>query len=85
MCVCHVICLALQRSPCGLDNGSNESFTTESEQDARLIFLSQLIDADIRAQLLNDTSASSFLLDQVQDSPFVHLADLAPDCYEATA
>ena len=71
----------MQKAPCGADNGASLSFTTQAEQSARLDFVAELTDALIRAQLLNDTAAASFVTAKVPDSPFVHNTELKASCY----
>ncbi len=72
----------LQRAPCALDNGASTTVSTQEEHDALLLFISELADNIIRAQLLKDTAAAMFLTDQVPDSLFVQSAELTPECYK---
>lgn len=58
--------LSLQRAPCGLDGGSSKTITTQEEQEERLLYMAQFADAKIRADVLNDVEAASFLEDHVQ-------------------
>ena len=74
----------VQKAPCGADNGASLSFTTQAEQTARLDFIAELTNALIRAQLLNDTAAASFVTAKVPDSPFVHTAELEASCYASS-
>ncbi len=74
--------IVLQRAPCALDNGASTTVSTQAEHDALLLFISELADNIIRAQLLNDIAAAMFLTDQVPDSMFVQSAELTPECYK---
>jgi hypothetical protein len=74
--------IVLQRPPCALDNGASTTVSTQEEHDALLLFISELADNIIRAQLLNDTAAAMFLTGQVPDSLFVQSAELTPECYK---
>jgi len=74
--------IVLQRAPCALDNGASATVSTQAEHDALLLFISELADNIIRAQLLNDIAAAMFLTDQVPDSMFVQSAELTPECYK---
>ena len=76
---CFVV---LQRAPCALDNGASTTVSTQAEHDALLLFISDLADNVIRAQMLNDTAAAMFLTGQVPDSLFVQSAELTPGCYK---
>ncbi|KAL0052254.1 hypothetical protein WJX82_010791 [Trebouxia sp. C0006] len=71
-----------QRAPCALDNGASTTVSTQAEHDALLLFISDLADNVIRAQMLNDTAAAMFLTGQVPDSLFVQSAELTPECYK---
>ena len=42
--------------------------------------MAELADANIRAQLLNDTLSADFLAVDVPDSPLVHLSELPQQC-----
>ena len=68
----------LQRAPCGLPLSTEQTFTTEAEQDERLMFLAELIDADIKAHLLNDPCAAKWLTHQLSDSPFIQVVAQSP-------
>ena len=72
----------LQRAACSGLAPKEGDFTTEAEQEERLLFIAELTDANIRAKLLNDTAAATYFVDQALNSPLVHKADLAPDCYD---
>ena len=61
----------VQRAPCGLPLSTEQTFTTKADQDERLTFLSELIDADIKAQLLNDACAAKWLADQLSNNPLI--------------
>lgn len=71
-------CCYLQRAPCGRVASGSDYIITQSEQEARVTFLSKLVDVDIRAKTLNDTSAVQALRAlQVSNTSFVELADIA--------
>ena len=76
---------ALQRAACGSDstNSSRLSFTTEAEQQERLMFIAELADATIRTQLLNDSMAASYLANEVPGSPLVYSASFDAKCNDA--
>ena len=63
--------MSLQRAPCGLDNQSSDTVTTQQEQEERLMYMAVFVDAKIRAEVLNDTAASSFLRDHLQNQSMV--------------
>ena len=74
--------VVLQRAPCALDNGASITTSTQDEHDALLLFIAELADAVIRAQLFNDTAAATYVTEQVPDSLFVETAVLTPECFE---
>lgn len=47
------------------------------------MFIATLADANIRAQVLNDTLSANFLAIDVPDSPLVHLSEFAWQCSDA--
>lgn len=67
--------MPLQRAPCGLDGGSSNTVTTQEEQEERLLFIAQLADAKIRAEVLHDSAAASFLKDHLQSKSVRQLID----------
>lgn len=44
---------------------------TQQEQEERLMYVAVLVDAKRRAEVLNDTAASSFLKDHLQSKSMV--------------
>ena len=56
----------MQRAPCGLDNGASQTLTTREEHEERLMYMAEFADAKIRAAVLHDTNAVSFLEDHLQ-------------------
>ena len=58
----------MQRAACGLDNGSSNTETMQEEQEERLLYMAQVADMTIRARVLSDSAASSFLKDQSENS-----------------
>ena len=67
--------MPLQRAPCGLDGGSSNTVTTQEEQEERLMFIAQFADAKIRAEVLHDAAAASFLQDHLQSKSIQQLLD----------
>ena len=61
----------LQRAPCGLDNQSSDTVTTQEEQEQRLMFMAVFVDAKVRAEVLHDTAASSFMEELLQNKSMV--------------
>ena len=53
--------MSLQRAPCGLDNQSSSTVTTQEESEEQLLYMVKFLDAKIRAEVLHETAASSFL------------------------
>lgn len=81
--------MLLQVTPCGLGDIVNAStnFTTQKEQEDRLTLLSELTDATMRAHVLKDSAAASFLLKELPHNPFVQTAQFSltlPDNSEKT-
>lgn len=74
----------MQKAPCGAYNpGDDRNFmTTQEEQEERLQFMANYTDAIVRATVLNDQSAASFLLNDVADSPLVLTALVASSCLD---
>ena len=62
--------------------GASTTVSTQAEHDALLLFISDLADNIIRAQMLNDTAAAMFLTGLVPDSLFVQSSELTPECYK---
>lgn len=56
----------MQRAPCGLDGGSSKTTTTQEEQKERLVFIAQFVDAKVRAEVLHDVAAASFMKEHLQ-------------------
>ena len=56
----------MQRAPCGLDGGSSKTVTTQEEQEERLMFIAQFADTKIRAEVLHDAAAASFMKEHLQ-------------------
>ena len=67
--------MPLQRAPCGLDGGSSNTVTTQEEQEERLMFIGQFADAKIRAEVLHDSAAASFLKDHLESKSVRLLLD----------
>ena len=63
--------MSLQRAPCGVDNKSSETITTQEEQEERLMYIALFANAKIRAEVLNDTAAASFLKVHLQTNSLV--------------
>ena len=72
----------LQRAACSGSAPKAGDFTTEAEQEKRLLFIAELTNANIRAKLLNDSAAAADFVEQALNSPLVLMADLAPGCYD---
>ena len=77
--------LRLQVTPCGVDGYTNarSTFTTQADQEARLIFLSELTDAVIKSHVLRDVAAASFLHHKVPTHPVVQSAHFSPAHFAA--
>lgn len=71
----------MQKAACG-DAAAPSEATTEAEQEERLVLIAELADADIRAQLLNDSASASYFVNEVSSSALIHMADLALDCHD---
>lgn len=63
--------MSLQRAPCGVDNKSSETITTQEEQEERLMYIALFANAKIRAEVLKDTAAASFLKVHLQTNSLV--------------
>ena len=68
--------LGMQVTPCGVDGYTNamSTFTTQADQEARLMFLLELTDAVMRSHVLGDVAAASFLRHNVPTHPVVQSA-----------
>ena len=63
--------MSLQRAPCGLDNQSSSTVTTQEEHEERLLYMVKFFDAKIRAEVLHETAASSFLREHLKDKSMI--------------
>ena len=63
--------MSLQRAPCGLDNQSSSTVTTQEEHKERLMYMVKFLDAKIRAEVLHETAASRFLREHLQNKSMV--------------
>lgn len=73
-CMCElseVSVKSLQRAPCGLDNQSSNTVTTQEEQEQRLMYMAVFVDAKVRAEVLHDTTASIFIKELLQNKSMV--------------
>lgn len=57
--------------------------TTKEDQEERLKFIAQYTDAVVRATVLDDSAAASFLLNGVADSHLVQTAKVSSSCVVA--
>ena len=74
--------LLLQRAACSGSAPTAGAFTTEAEQEERLLFIAELTNANIRAQLISNLAAAADFVHQAPNNPLVFSADLPPDCYD---
>ena len=74
----------MQKAPCGAYNPSDDRnfMTTQAEQEERLQFIANYTDAMVRATVLGDQTAASFLLNDVADSLLVQTALVASSCLD---
>lgn len=59
------------------------TFTTQVEQEARLVFFADLTDALVRAHLLADLTAATAMLKDTSNSKFVSSAHFSPAWHQA--
>ncbi|KAL3136341.1 hypothetical protein ABBQ38_005603 [Trebouxia sp. C0009 RCD-2024] len=74
-----------QKAPCGAQNPHDDpNFeTTKEDQEERLNFIAEYTDAMVRATVLGDKAAASFLLNDVADSHLVRTAKVSSSCLVA--
>lgn len=72
----------MQRAPCGAHNPHDDPDfkTTKQDQEERLDFIAKYTDAMVRATVLNDRDAASFLLNEVASSHLVRRAKVSSNC-----
>ena len=72
----------MQRAPCAahIPHDDPNFKTTEQDQQERLEFIAKYTDAMVRATLLHDKAAISFLLNEVVDSPLVRMFKIPSSC-----
>ena len=80
----HTSVGCMQKAPCGAYNPSDDRnfMTTQDEQEERLQFIANYTDAMVRATVLGDQTAASFLLNDVADSLLVQTALVASSCLD---
>ena len=72
----------MQRAPCAahIPHDDPNFKTTERDQDERLDFIAKYTDAMVRARVLHDKAATSFLLNEVANSHLVRTAKISSSC-----
>ena len=72
----------MQRAPCAahIPHDDPNFKTTEQDQEERLDFIAKYTDAMVRATLLHDKAATSFLLNEVANSHLVRTAKVSSSC-----
>ena len=83
-----MFCLSccVQKAPCAANISHDDpNFkTTESEQEERIDFIASYTDAVVRATVLNDQTAASYLLHDVPNSHLVRKAKVSSKCVVAS-
>ena len=77
----------MQKAPCAiqLPHDDPNFTTTKEEPEERIGFIATLADAMIRAQVLHDSKAAKFVLEEVPHHPLLKKAHLAEKCFEGPA
>lgn len=72
----------MQRAPCAahIPHDDPNFKTTRQEQEERLDFIAKYTDAMVRATLLHDKAATSFLLNEVANNQLVRTAKVSSSC-----